>query len=953
MLDEPIFLRKVRVLPLIPEHSEVIIFSFIVKNSVFRKISAPQVARLLRCYLPVTFIFLFSGFSIAQTNPGAIPIPVAEDFTNNWFTSSGIPAGFAVWTAAGAPRTSNSSASVSNANGDENSFDSATVVKSTGKAYGYSGVGAGGVNVNNGQLYIQTTSSSSGTDQLMLAINTTGYTGVTVSFDVEMINPQPKKTGYAFQYRVGTSGAFTVVDTSYWHNNASRIQNQIDSYVNLTLPSGADNKSVVQLRWAASRDVVPVGGASCGIAFDNIVVSGTPITSPLYFRTVASGNWTTVAVWESSPDNISWSPATRYPSSAENSITIRNPHVIKTTGMANLVLDETIVDEGATLWNAVNTNLGINDGPGVDLIVYGTFSDSSNYSVVWTNSARWQMGPNGTLVKTTNTNSTNWQLKYENGISTIPATSNWICRKPAGATTEPSISTTNGGPPNAQVYYGNLYIENNSVSWNTNNLCKFSGSNNYPIIKGNFYLGGNGNNALNFTNSNTHASPLLVMGNVNINSLATLTISGTGLEVQGNMTCAGTYTYSASTSKLLFSGVNIQQVIGSGSITTYRLEINKSAEDVTLSDDIYVYGNLNLLAGIFNTNSVNKIIVADNATSTNASNVSFVDGPLKKVGDDAFIYPVGKNGYLRTIAITAGGSTTDAFTGEYFHVNPQAVYGNNLAAGINHISQCEYWMLVQNAGTSIRKVTLSWDGNSCGVTFMSQLLVARYNAGTIQWVNEGNTLTTGNNLAGTVRSADVSGYGPFTLASTTTNNPLPISLLYFNAKSNGKEVLITWETGVEVNNQVFTIQRSKNGIQFEDILFTNGAGNSTEVLRYSQNDKEPYPGVSYYRLKQTDFDGKYSFSDIAAVKMEQEQMHLASFIASKENSAIDFDLFLPGSATVNVTINTALGRSIYSVSEEQKDNFRHYHIDGSFLAAGIYYINIMSGEAVIARKFYY
>ncbi|MEO8087564.1 MAG: hypothetical protein ABI763_12125, partial [Bacteroidota bacterium] len=676
------------------------------KNFENRMFLSQEIALSVRRFICVISVFFFASvFASGQTNPAPIQIPVAEDFTNNWFTLSGIPQGFGVWTSAGAPRTSNSSAAISNANGDESTFDSATVVKSPGKAYGYSATGSGGVNVNNGQLYIQTTSATTGTDQLVLAINTTGYSNITISFDVEMINPQPKKTGFAFQYRVGSSGAFTVIDTSYWHNNSDRIQNQIDSYINLPLPAAADNKATVQLRWAMSRDVVPSGAASCGIAFDNIVVSGNPISSPLFFRTVASGLWSNVAVWASSPDNITWSSATRTPSSAESEIEIRAPHVIKTTGLANLVIDETTIDEGATLWNAVNTNLGINDGPGnVDLLVNGTFSDSSNYSVVWTNSSRWQMGPNGTLIKTTNTNSTNWQLKYENGISTIPSTSNWICRKPVGGSTEPSISTTNGGPPNPQVCFGNLYIENNSGTWNTNNLCKFSGSNNYPIIKGNFYVGGNGSSALNFTNSNTNTFPVKVFGDVIINANATLTVSGTGLEVQGDLLCAGSYTYGASFSKLLFSGINIQRVMGGGSVTTFGLEINKTIEDVTMLNDLFVYGNLNLLSGRFNTNSMKKIILADNATSSNASNASFVDGPMKKTGDDAFQFPVGKNGEVRTIAVTAGGSTTDAFTAEYFYQNPQAVYGNNLGPGVHHISQCEYWLLSQNNGSSLRKV---------------------------------------------------------------------------------------------------------------------------------------------------------------------------------------------------------------------------------------------------------
>ena len=78
------------------------------------------------------------------------------------------------------------------------------------------------------------------------------------------------------------------------------------------------------------------------------------------------------------------------------------------------------------------------------------------------------------------------------------------------------------------------------------------------------------------------------------------------------------------------------------------------------------------------------------------AHASYVDGPLKKSGDDAFIFPVGRNGYLRTLAITAGGNTSDAFTAEYLLLNPQALYVNNLSPGIDHISQCKYWFLAQD-----------------------------------------------------------------------------------------------------------------------------------------------------------------------------------------------------------------------------------------------------------------
>ena len=890
----------------------------------------------------------------SQTNPVPQPMPYTQDFGNNWFTISGLPQGFATWTASGAPRTSNTSAAVSIASGDDTGFDSATVVKSTGKSYGYSGIGSNGVQINNGQLYIQTSSATSGTDQLVLAINSTGYSAIRVSFDVEMINPQPKLTGFVFQFRIGTTGAFTTVDSSYWHNSADRHQNQVDNFINLLLPASADNQPLIQLRWALSRDILPAGAGSSGLAFDNIIVTGDQATGQKFFRSIATGNWNSPLIWESSPDSITWMPATGYPSSAEHSIDIRSPHTVYTTGISNLVVDELIIEQGATLWNAYGTLMSINDGPGaVDLDIYGTFVDSSNYSVVIPVSASWRIAPNATLIKTTNTSSTIWQLRYYNGIANIPATSNWICRKPPGSIYEPSISSTNGGPPYPQVYYGNLYIENNSASWNPNNLCKFSGFSNYPVVKGNLYIGGNAGGNVNFFNANTHSSPLKVCGNIYIKTGSTFSVTGTGVEVQGNMQCNGSYTHAGSGSKLLFSGASLQSVNGTGSINTYRMEVNKTFGDLSLYNSISVFGNLNLLNGIVYTSQANKVIVKDNATATMASNLSFISGPIQKIGDDIFTFPVGKGNDYQPVGINvgSGATTTDAFTAEYFYINPQMIYGNNLAPGLHHISSCEYWIVESDAGNAHKNVTLTWDAHSCGVTNLSTLRVARFNSAL--WVDEGNTGTTGTQNSGTITSNVTTGYGPFTLASVTTDNPLPLSLLSFTADYNGKEVNLNWVTASEVNNLYFAVERSTDGKTWKTLFTQTAAGNSTSVIEYQMTDKNPVIGISYYRLRQNDFDGRMTYSNIVPIRIEREKLVLLSFYASRHNMEIKFDINFPYNVTGNIDITDMNGRQVLSNDFSAQARLEHFSLVTPALKPGVYYMRVNYNDDVIVRKFIY
>lgn len=95
--------------------------------------------------------------------------------------------------------------------------------------------------------------------------------------------------------------------------------------------------------------------------------------------------------------------------------------------------------------------------------------------------------------------------------------------------------------------------------------------------------------------------------------------------------------------------------------------------------------------------------------------------------------------------------------------------------------------------------------------------------------------------------------------------PLPITLLYFKGNYLNNYNNLEWSTLSEKNNDYFTIQKSIDGVFFYDIFKLNGAGNSNTLLRYNINDYNIENGINYYRLKQTDYDGRYDYSDIIAI----------------------------------------------------------------------------------------
>lgn len=104
-----------------------------------------------------------------------------------------------------------------------------------------------------------------------------------------------------------------------------------------------------------------------------------------------------------------------------------------------------------------------------------------------------------------------------------------------------------------------------------------------------------------------------------------------------------------------------------------------------------------------------------------------------------------------------------------------------------------------------------------------------------------------------------------------TYSPLPIELISFSSQLNIEKSIVdlNWTTASETNNDYFTIERSQNGFSWEVIEHIKGAGNSTSVLTYSTTDRSPFSGISYYRLKQTDYDGKYDYSPIISVDFKE------------------------------------------------------------------------------------
>lgn len=106
------------------------------------------------------------------------------------------------------------------------------------------------------------------------------------------------------------------------------------------------------------------------------------------------------------------------------------------------------------------------------------------------------------------------------------------------------------------------------------------------------------------------------------------------------------------------------------------------------------------------------------------------------------------------------------------------------------------------------------------------------------------------------------------LNSGNCNTILPLELLYFDGKLLDKTVNLEWETVFEQNVEKFEIERSSDAIRFDPIIQVAAKGESSENAWYNCNDTEPLQGISYYRLKSSDLDGSFTYSDIITIRNE-------------------------------------------------------------------------------------
>lgn len=179
---------------------------------------------------------------------------------------------------------------------------------------------------------------------------------------------------------------------------------------------------------------------------------------------------------------------------------------------------------------------------------------------------------------------------------------------------------------------------------------------------------------------------------------------------------------------------------------------------------------------------------------------------------------------------------------------------------------------------------------------------------------------------------------------------LPVELIVFEGEKVNSTVLLHWATASEQNNQQFIIERSKDAIHFEPIGTIAGAGNSNRILNYTFTDNQPLEGISYYRLRQRDFDGKISYSNIIRIIFEPEQNFIMQINPNPAFENINLLFNSANREEGSIHIYEISGKRVFSEQFSFQEGINRREIDISSFAKGVYFIEINTGVKSYRNK---
>ena len=192
--------------------------------------------------------------------------------------------------------------------------------------------------------------------------------------------------------------------------------------------------------------------------------------------------------------------------------------------------------------------------------------------------------------------------------------------------------------------------------------------------------------------------------------------------------------------------------------------------------------------------------------------------------------------------------------------------------------------------------------------------------------------------AGTACETTVTGTATATGCPGPDGCLLSVKWLYFDGTAYTGYNMLNWATANEVNNYFFDVQRSKNGVDFENIGRVNGSGTTNETKTYTYKDATPIAGMNIYRLRQIDFDGKFSTSNSVSLYNKIDKFKMLDAYPNPTKLDINVKLFAPTQGNAQIVVRDVAGKVVYTHNQMTAAGVNLLTIDASNFAEGMYMI---------------
>ncbi|RYF87084.1 MAG: T9SS type A sorting domain-containing protein [Chitinophagaceae bacterium] len=302
-----------------------------------------------------------------------------------------------------------------------------------------------------------------------------------------------------------------------------------------------------------------------------------------------------------------------------------------------------------------------------------------------------------------------------------------------------------------------------------------------------------------------------------------------------------------------------------------------------------------------------------------------------------------KNDFLAAMRNMRFYATEDCDTRVYFSVNNQSMGSVTTAAGFPSIS---IYVNDPTNAAAIPQIKIKY-----GIKGSGALSV------TLDSVNAKTFNFTDVNLPANTEVyyyADITVGGARVITSpiwfTRTAGALPVNWLSFTADvTTDNRVKLNWQTAAEINNDYFVVERSIDGLHFQPIdrvTATNAASGST----YSGWDNAPVVGINYYRLKQINKDGSFSYSKTIAIDLRKTGKNAVIVQQNPVASKLKLQLQSTANQAVNIVVQDISGRQVLATKMNLQKGLQSTDIDVQMLPSGTYFIStIFQGQKLVSK----